>query len=67
MSGYLGVGAEAGTFVPGDKAYTYALERCLSGTPEDQKEFGEMLVDWFYSNSDWIEEDGYGTSGEHLW
>lgn len=57
MSGFLGVGPEAGTFVPQEKAYSYALERCLHGTAEDQAEFGEMLVEWFYSGN-WVHEDG---------
>lgn len=56
MSGYLGIGPENGTFITEDKAYQYALERCLSGTEEDQKEFREMLVEWFYSGN-WVKED----------
>lgn len=56
MSGYLGIFLENGIFVPEDKAYEYALERCLSGSKEDQKEFREMLVEWFYSGN-WIKED----------
>lgn len=55
MSGYLGIGPENGTFVPVDRAYNYALERCLGGTKEDQEEFQEMLVEWFYSGN-WIRE-----------
>lgn len=48
---------EMGTnvFVPEVEAYDYALERCLSGTEQDQREFREMLVEWFYSGN-WIKE-----------
>lgn len=56
MKGYIGIGPESGTFVPADKSYAYALERCLSGTEDDQKEFMDMLVEWFYSGN-WIEEE----------
>lgn len=51
MSGYSRMGPEAGTFVPEDSAFEYAFERCLKGTPEDKKEFREMLVEWFYSGN----------------
>ena len=49
---------EMGTnvFVPESEAYEYALERCLNGTEQDQKEFKEMLVEWFYSGN-WIKEE----------
>ncbi len=43
-------------FVPEDEAYEYALERCLNGSEEEQKEFKEMLVEWFYSGN-WKKED----------
>lgn len=56
MSGYVGIGPEAGTFVPKEKAFDYALGRCLSGLPDEQEEFREMLVEWYYSGN-WIEED----------
>ncbi len=48
---------EMGThvFVPEEDAFDYALDRCLNGTEEEQKEFKEMLVDWFYSGN-WVEE-----------
>lgn len=45
-----------GTFVPKEEAFEYALERCLYGTEEEQREFQEMLVEWFYSGN-WIKED----------
>lgn len=51
--GYHEIGT--GNFVPQSEAYNYALERCLNGTEEDQKEFIEMLVEWFYSGN-WIKE-----------
>lgn len=55
---YKGVGPEAGTIVEEDQAYQYALERCLHGTLEEQKEFKEALVEWYYSgNWDEIEEE----------
>lgn len=49
---------EMGTnlFVPEDEAYEYALDRCLNGSEEDQKEFKTMLVEWFYSGN-WKKED----------
>lgn len=49
---------EMGTnvFVPEDEAYEYALDRCLNGPEEDQKEFKAMLVEWFYSGN-WKKED----------
>ena len=53
---YVGVGIEYGEIVSEEDAYEYALERCLHGSEEDQKEFKEMLVDWFYSGS-FVKED----------
>lgn len=48
---------ELGTnvFVPEEDAYEYALDRCMNGTEEEQKEFKEMLVEWFYSGN-WVKE-----------
>ena len=54
---YVGIGPEDGTIVEENQAYEYALDRSLHGTPEDQKEFQEMLVEWFYSGN-WLKEDG---------
>ena len=48
---YIGIGPEDGTVIAEDKAYEYALERCLSGTPQDKQEFKEMLIEWFYSGN----------------
>ena len=57
MKGYLGIGPEEDKFVPSDRVYDYALERCLDGTPEEQAEFKEMLVDWYFSGN-WIKMEG---------
>lgn len=48
---------ELGTnvFVPEEDAYEYAFDRCMNGTEEEQKEFKEMLVEWFYSGN-WVKE-----------
>lgn len=51
--GYHEIGTH--TFVKEEDAFSYALERCLCGAEEEQKEFKEMLVDWFYSGN-WIKE-----------
>ena len=56
MTGYLGIGPEEGTFVSEDKAFDYALERCLRGSEGDREEFRDMLVEWFYSGN-WVKED----------
>ena len=53
---YYGIGLEQGKIIEEGQAFDYALERCLEGTLEDQKEFREMLVEWFYSGN-WIETD----------
>lgn len=50
-SGYLGIGPEKGTFVPEEDAFDYALYRCLHGTEEEQKEFREAFIDWYYSGN----------------
>ena len=53
---YIGIGPEKNTAVTEEEAFDYALERSLHGTPQDQQEFKEMLVEWFYSGN-WIRED----------
>lgn len=53
---FRGIGPEAGTVVETGQEFTYALGRCLNGQEEEQKEFKEMLVEWFYSGN-WIEEE----------
>lgn len=45
-----------GEFVSLKDAYEYALDCCLNGSEEQQKEFKEMLVEWFYSGGNWREE-----------
>lgn len=44
------------TFVPEDEAFDYALDRCMNGSEAEQKEFRQMLVDWFYSGN-WVKEE----------
>ena len=50
---------EMGTnvFVSEDEAFDYALDRCLHGSELDQIEFRQMLVEWFYSDDNWIKEE----------
>lgn len=48
---YEGIGPEQGTVVSDEDAYDYALERSLSGTENDKREFREMLIKWFYSGN----------------
>lgn len=48
---YVGIGPEQGKVIEEDQAFQYALERCLKGTLEDQREFRDMLVEWFYSGN----------------
>lgn len=52
-SGYKEIGT--GIFVPEEDAYDYAMER-ISQDEDLQKEFKEMVVEWFYSGN-WIKED----------
>lgn len=51
QSGYFNVFSNE--FVPESEAYEYALQHSLYGSDEEQKEFKDMLVEWFYSG-DWI-------------
>ena len=46
---------EMGTnvFIPEKDAFGYALAQCLNGSEEDQKEFKEMLVEWYFSGN-WV-------------
>lgn len=53
---YRGIGPEDGTIVTEGQAFTYAMERCRGGTLEEQREFREMLVEWYYSGN-WIKEE----------
>mgnify|MGYP007113732641 FL=1 len=57
-SGYHKCGTEE--FVPENEAYEYALDQCLNGSEEDQKEFKAMLVEWYFSGGAWRKEEGYG-------
>lgn len=50
---YLGMLSEQGNVVEDEEAFEYALERCLKGTLEEQQEFREMLVEWYYSGN-WV-------------
>lgn len=56
---YIGIGPEEGTIVEEDQAYEYALERCLHGTPQDQQDFKDLLIEWFYSGN-WIRKEDHG-------
>ena len=53
---YVGFGPEEGHVVPEDKAFDYALERCLRGTIQDREDFRGVLVEWFYSGN-WTKEE----------
>ncbi len=59
MYRYYGSGPEAGNVVEETQAYTYALERCLHGTREEQEEFRQALVEWYYSNGDWSKKEDW--------
>lgn len=48
---YVGLGPEEGHVVPEDKAFDYALERCLRGTIQDREDFREEVIRWFYSDN----------------
>lgn len=43
-------------FVSEKDAYEYALDEVLNGDESTQKEFKEMLVEWFFSG-DWRREE----------
>lgn len=53
---YLGMLSEEGNVVEDEEAFDYALERCLKGTLEEQQEFREMLVEWYYSGN-WVHRE----------
>lgn len=53
---YEGIQSENGRIIDESDAYTYALERSLHGSEEDQRDFQEMLVEWFYSGN-WIKRE----------
>ena len=52
---YIGIGPEQDAVVSEEQAFDYSLERCLHGTPQDQQDFRELLIEWFYSGN-WIKE-----------
>ncbi|MGC4020394.1 MAG: hypothetical protein QM793_15020 [Muricomes sp.] len=67
---YTGVGREAGLTVRQEDAFSYACERCLNGTIEEQEtflelaqnsedieQFSEMIMEWFYSEN-WTKSVG---------
>lgn len=53
---YRGIQQEEGKIVREEDALSYALERCLLGTGEDQEEFRSALIEWFYSGN-WIRRE----------
>lgn len=53
---YVGIFPEEGNLVEDEKAFDYALERCLKGTLKEQQEFKEMLVEWYYSGN-WVHRE----------
>lgn len=53
--GYHEVGTH--TFVADEDAFKYALDKCMNGSEEEQREFKEMLVEWFYSGGNWRREE----------
>lgn len=61
---YRGIGPEEGHIVEGNQAYDYALERCLKGTLDEQQEFRDMLVDWYYSGN-WVKEHNLKLRKQH--
>ena len=63
---YTGIAAETGKTVHDEDAFSYACDRCRTGTieeqetfleiakhAEDMEDFVETLVEWFYSGN-WI-------------
>lgn len=56
QDGYLGF--HTNEFVSDEDAFAYAFERCMNGTEKEQKEFQEMLVEWFFSG-DWTRVENY--------
>ena len=58
---YRGIGPEDGHIVEEKEAFQYALDRCLHGTAEDQRDFRNLLIELFYSGN-WIKEDIHGST-----
>ena len=53
MGYWEGIGPEDGKIIDDDVAFQYALERCTKGTEQEQQDFEEMLVEWYFSGN-WI-------------
>ena len=56
IKGYQGNAEEGFDFVADKDAFDYALDRCMNNAKDNEafkKEFGEYLVDWFFS-SNWV-------------
>ena len=51
QNGYQEIGTNV--FVADEDAYEYALDRCMNGTEEEQEEFKQMIVEWFFSGN-WV-------------
>lgn len=75
---YLGIGPEAGKRVKEYDAFSYACERCLTGTEEEHRvfleiaknsknmlEFASNLVEWFYSGN-WLNDTARGQETLYL-
>lgn len=60
VGGYLNV--DHGVFVSKAHAFDYAIEQCVEygiehvRKVEFTQEFRDMLIEWFYSSSEWMEE-----------
>lgn len=54
QSGY--VEFSTNEFVSDEDAFDYAFEKCTNGTEEEQQEFQEMLVEWFFSGN-WVRDE----------
>jgi hypothetical protein len=53
--GYIGIGVERGKYVEKSDGYEYALKACgIKQNGPVNKEFSEMLEEWFFSGN-WIE------------
>ena len=51
---YVGFATEKGVIIPVEDALEYAMERCKSNEDdrkEFEQEFGQEIVEWFYSGN----------------
>lgn len=75
---FVGIGPEAGKRVREIDAFSYACERCLTGTREEQENFLKLarenadlidfateLVEWFYSGN-WVNETPTGQNTGYI-